>query len=312
MAGKRDKGKAARRRAQMERLAASSGSAAGEARRARAREAASHAAAASPSAARWLVPADTDDVAGPTVAIDVVGDLLALDPRTSLRGRGEAELRTLAGRVADLVVVDAVAPSGRALVEIVTDEPDLQAQLQPSFDLEALLGGGPVGSDRHDRTVRVAAALLERAAAHRDGAIDLYTLVAPVGTERHAMADEVETTVRVAVDGLSVPAAADPAVVATTGGWVGVSVVELFLAAGRGSLTGGTRDVGGAALVIWLQQVRRGTADGWWTALSGRLPVDAEALLDESSSRAGSEHPDVAGAALVDLVAARYPVAPPG
>lgn len=311
MAGKRDKGKAARRRAQMERLAASSGGGSGDARRAREREDAARAAAAAPSAGRWVVPFDRDERTGRTVAVDVVADLLALDPRTSLRGRGETELRTLAGRVADLIEVGAVAPSGRNLADVVTDDPELRAALAPSFDLDALLSGGPVGGDRHDRTVRVAEALLARARAHRDGATDLHELVAPVGSARHDAADEVETTVRVAVDGLAVPAVVEPAVVTVTGGWVGVSLVELFLAAGRGLLEGRARDVGGAALVAWLQGVGRGTEDGWWTALNGWWPVDAAALIDGAASRAGSDHPDVAGAALVELVANRYPVAPP-
>jgi hypothetical protein len=311
VAGKRDKGKAARRRAQMERLAASTASGTGDARRARDRERAARAAAAGPSAARWLVPADPTDPTGATVGVDLVADLLALDPRTTLQGRGGDRLRQLAARVADLVALDAMVPSGRALVEVVTEDEELRAALRPSFDLDALLGGGPVAGDRHDRTIRVADALLTRATAHRDGRVDLYAAVAPVGTERHPLADEVEATVRVATGQLQVPTSADPAVVVTTGGWVAVAPVELFLAAGRGLLSGGARDVGGAALVTWLQQVQRGTEDGWWTALDVRLPVDAASLLDDAASRAGSDHPDVAGAALVDLVGARYPVAPP-
>jgi hypothetical protein len=308
VAGKRDKGKAARRRAQMERLAAATGSGDADARRARDRDAAARAAAAGPSAARWLVPGDRTDAA---VGVDLVADLLALDPRTTLQGRGGDRLRQLAARVADLVALDATVPSGRTLAEVVTDDEELRAALRPSFDLDALLEGGPVGGDRHDRSVRVAEALTERASAHRDGRADLYAAVAPVGTQRHELADEVEVTVRVATEGLSVPASAEPAVVVTSAGWVAVAPVELFLAAGRGLLTGGARDVGGAALVVWLQQVHRGGEDGWWTALRGRLPVEAAPLLDDAASRAGSDHPDVAGAALVDLVAARYPVAPP-
>ncbi|WP_052667837.1 hypothetical protein [Nitriliruptor alkaliphilus] len=308
MAGKRDgKGKAARRRAQLDRLAASSG--AGDARRARDRDAAARSAAAGPSAARWLVPAGDGDAT--TVAVDVVADLLALDPRTTLRGRGGDQLRELAGVVADLIALDVVAPSGRPLVEIVTDDEALRQQLRPSFDLDALLSGGPVAGDRHDRTVRVAEALLTRGAQHRDGALDLHRQVAPVGAERHTRADEVEATVRVATEGLSLPAAPDPAVVTTTGGWTAVGPVELFLAAGRGLLTGSAGDVGGAALVAWLDQARRGRADGWWPALQGWLPVDAASLLDQAAARAGSDHPDVAGAALVELIAARYPIAPP-
>lgn len=308
MAGKRDgKGKAARRKAQLDRLAASSG--AGDARRARERDAAARSAAAGPSAARWLVPAGDGDTV--TVAVDVVADLLALDPRTTLRGRGGDQLRGLAASVADLIALDAAAPSGRLLVDVVTDDEPLRQQLRPSFDLDALLGGGPVAGDRHDRTVRVAEALLARGAQHREGAIDLHQQVAPVGSERHGRADEVEATVRVATDGLSLPAGPDPAVVTTTGGWVAVGPVELFFAAGRGLLTGSAGEVGGAALVTWLDQARRGRADGWWPALQSRFPVEAAPLLDQAAARAGSDHPDVAGAAVVELIAARYPVAPP-
>lgn len=306
MASRRDgKGKAARRDAQMQRLAAGSG--AGDARRARDRAAAARAAAAGPSAARWLVP---DDVRS-SVAVDVVADLLTLDPRTTLRGRGGDRLRELAGRVADLVEVEAVTPAGRPLVEVVTADEQLRTDLRPSFDLDALLAGAPVAGDRHDRTVRVAEALLERAERHRAGDIDLRELVAPVGTDRHARAEEVEATVRVATDGLAVPACPDPAVVTTTGGWIAVGPVELFLAAGRGLLTGGARDVGGAALIGWLERTRHEPSDGWLAALAGRVPIDVEPLLDQAAARAGSGHADVAGAALVDLIALRYPVAPP-
>lgn len=310
MAGKRDgKGKAARRKAQMERLAATSG--AGDTRRAREREEAARLAAAGPSAARWLVSAEPDDAAAPTVAVDVVADLLALDPRTTLRGRGGDRLRSLAGHVVALISVDAVAPSGRPLVDVVAADAGVRDQLRPSFDLDALLAGGPVAGDHHDRTVRAAEALLERAAAHRAGRIDLHEQVAPVGARRHTRADEVEATVRVAAEGLALPAVADPAVVTTTGGWVGVGPVELFLAAGRGLLSGVAGDVGGAALATWLERARRDPDDGWSAALQGRFGVAFQPLLDQASARAGSDHPDVVGAALVDLISLRYPVAPP-
>lgn len=309
MARKRDgKGKAARRKAQMERLATTSG--AGDARRARERDGAARVAAAGPSAARWLVSSDPADATGPTVAVDVIAALLALDPRTTLRGRGGDRLRTLAGHVAALVSVDAVAPSGRPLVEVVAADEEVRDQLRPSFDLDALLAGGPVTGDHHDRTVRAAEALLERAAEHRAGSIDLHEQVAPVGARRHTRADEVEATVRVATEGLALPAVADPAVVATTGGWVGVGPLELFLAAGRGLLSGVAGDVGGAALATWLERDRRGP-DAWSVALQDRFGVDLEPLLDQAAARAGSDHPDVVGAALVDLIALRYPVAPP-
>jgi hypothetical protein len=301
------KGTAARRQAQMERLAAGTGGA-GEARRARAREAAAHVAAAGPSAGRWL----TSDGDGHTVAVDVVADLLRLDPRTSLRGRGGDDLRALAGHVAGLIAADAVAPSGRPLAEVVTEDLDLRDQLRPKLDLDALLAGGPVAGDHADRTVRVAEALLIRATEHRAGDVHLHALVAPVGLDRHDRADEVEATVRVALEGIEVPASPVAAVVTVTRGWVAAGPVELFLAAGRGSLTGAAADVGGAALVSWLADVGRDPSDPRWLALTARVPVDAGALLQEAGARAGSDHPDVAGAALVELIGLRHPIAPPG
>lgn len=301
------KGTAARRQAQMERLAAGAGGA-GDARRARARETAAHVAAAGPSAARWL----TNGTDGRVVVVDVVADLLRLDPRTTLRGRGGDELRTLAGLVADLVAADATVPSGRPLVDVLTDDPELRAQLRPSLDLEALLAGGPVAGDHADRTVRTAGALLARAAEHRAGAVDLHALVAPVGQARHDRADEVEVTVRVAVEGLDVPASHVPAVVSVSGGWVAAGPVELFLAAGRGLVTGVAADVAGGALVRWLADVVRDPAEPRWLALTTRLDVDAVALLQQAAARAGSDHPDVAGAALVELIGLRHPIGPAG
>jgi hypothetical protein len=303
LAGKRaGQGRAARRKAQLDRLAAGTADG-GDARRARARDAAEQAAAVGPSAARWLTG---------TAAIDVVADLLSLDPRTSLRGRGGDHLRALAGAVVDLIGVDAVAPSGRSLVDVVTDDDELRSALRPSLDLEAVLAGGPVPGDRADRTVRVAEALLDRASAHREGRTDLYRDVAPIGHERHALADEVEATVRVALEGLDVPAGAEPAVVAVTGGWVAVDRVELFLAAGRRLLSGRAADLGGAALAAWFGEVERDPTGGRWMALAARFPIEAEPLLREASARAGSDHPDVVGAALVDLIGTRYPIAAPG
>jgi hypothetical protein len=301
------KGTAARRQAQVERLAAGA-SGAGDARRARARETAAHVAAAGPSAARWL----TSRADGRTVAVDVVADLLRLDPRTSLRGRGGDDLRTLAGHVADLVAAEATAPSGRALADVVSDDPDLRDRLRPSLDLDALLSGGRVAGDHTDRTVRVAEALLTRAAEHRAGEVDLHALVAPVGVVRHDRADEVEVTVRVAVEGLDVPASPLPAVVGVSGGWVAVGPIELFLAAGRGLLSGVGADVAGAALVRWLSDVVRAPDDPRWLTLATRLDVDPGALLQQAGARAGSDHPDVAGAALVELIGLRHPIAPPG
>jgi hypothetical protein len=300
------KGTAARRQAQMDRLAAGSGGA-GDARRARARQEAADAAAAGPSAARWLL----SDAAGDTVAVDVVADLLRLGPGATLRGRGGDDLRALAGHVTDLIAADATAPSGRPLAEVATDDAELRDQLRPSLDLDALLSGGPVAGDHADRTVRVAEALLARAAQHRSGEVDLHQLVAPVGSGRHPRADEVEATVRVAVGGLDVPASPEPAVVTVTGGWIGVGPVELFLAAGRGLLGGAVAEVGGAALAAWLHAVVRHPGEPRWTALTARIAADAAALIETASSRAGSDHPDVVGPALVELIALQHPIARP-
>lgn len=309
MAGKRSgKGRDARRRAQLDRLAASSGGGEGAERRSRARDDAARAAAAGPSAARWLVAAPD----GSTHALDVVADLLRLDPRTTLRGRGGDDLRALAGAAADLVGAEAVAPSGRSLAEVVTDDPALRDQLRPRLDLDALLSGGPVAADHADRTVRVAEALLSRADEHRRGELDLHGLVAPVGVDRHPAADEVEATVTVATDGLDLPTSPEPAVVTVTGGWVAVGPVELFLAAGRGLLTGAAAEVGGAALAGWLHEVVRDASEPRWAALSARVPADAAALLEAAAARAGSDHPDVVGPALVELIGLRHPIAPPG
>jgi hypothetical protein len=281
---------------------------AGDRRRSRARDAATAAAAAGPSAARWLVP--VEDAERP-VEVDAVADVLALDPRTRLRGRGDANLRTLAGHLAGLVEAGAVAPSGRPLVEVLVADPSARGALAPSFDLDALLGDGPVRGTGHDRTVRLAEALLERAAAHRAGAVDLHAEVAPVGLGRHPNADEVETLVRVATDRLPVVGGPDPASVVATGGWLGVSPLELFLTAARGLLEGTARDVGGAVLAAWLGRARDGEVDAWWMGLVSRIPVDVTALLDDAAAQAGSDHPDVLGAVLVERIAGRYPIAPP-
>lgn len=282
---------------------ASDGSA-GDRRRARDRELAARSAAAGPSAARWLLAEDDGEV----VALDVVRELLALDPRTRLRGRGDAQLRRLAGRCDALVGVGATAPSGRPLLEVLVADEATREALAPSLDLDALLAGTSTPSASHDRAVRVAEALLARADAHRAGEVDLYAEVAPVGTHRHPRADEVETLVHVATDRLVAVGGPDPAVVTATDGWIAVSPVELFLAAAAGLLEGTARDVGGAVLVGWLQQVQRDPGDGWWLGLSSRLPVDVDALLRDAAARAGSDHPDVAGAALVDRIRGSHPI----
>jgi hypothetical protein len=282
----------------------------GDRRRARARDAAERAAGAGPSAARWIVLVHGDDGSTTTVVVDAVADVLALDPRTRLRGRGDAALRALAGRLDELVTAGAVAPSGRTLLEVLVTDETSRRVLAPSLDLDALLGGGPVGAARHDRTVRIAEALLSRADEHRAGRVDLHEEVAPVGVARHDLADEVEALVHVATEGYAATAGPDPAVVVTPEGWIGVSPVELFITAARGVLEGAARDVGGAALARWLAAAQRHGGDAWWMGLSSRIPIDAGGLLQDAAARGGADHPDVVGDLLVDLVAGRYPLDP--
>lgn len=281
-----------------------------EERRAREQEA-----AVGPSAARWLLADEDDgprgDDAGGAVPVDVVQDLLALDPRTTLGSRGESALRALAGRVERLVAAGVVTPSGQPLLEVLVVDREERAALFPSFDLEALLSDGPVRDTRYDRTVRLAEAMLERSSAHRDGTVDLYAEVAPPGAPRHRLADDLEATVRVATEDLSLPACSEPAVVATADGWVAASPVELFLTAARGVLQDTVGDVAGEALYAWLEHAAEGSDDPWLPALSARIPVDAPALLQQAAARAGSDHPEVAGAALVDLISVRHRVDPP-
>ncbi len=312
MAGKRGnkrKQQEARRQAHLDRVAGASADAAGGhgQRRERVRDDAARAAAAGPSAARWLV---ASAAGGPrdVRAVDVVADLLALDPRTRLRSRGDDELRGLAGHVETLVTLGATVASGRRLVDVlVADEQD-RAALEPSLDLDALLTDGPVTDRSHDRTIRLAEAMLARAAEHRDGGVDLYDMVAPVGLARHERADEIEIEVRVGTEGVGLLAGPDPAIVTVSGGWIATSPMELFLTAARGLLEGTPAEVGGAALYAWLDHAVAHPDDPWWTSLSTIIEVDAPALLQQSAARAGSDHPDVAGAALVDLVALRHPL----
>ena len=297
----------ARRDAQIEQVTSSSGQTR-EHRQRQAREGAARTAAAGPSAARWLVPRE-DAPAGPVGApVDVVADLLALDPRTRLRGRGEAELRRLAGHVEELVTMGATTPAGRTVVEVVVPDPDDRAALEPELDLDALLADTPVSDHRHDRVVRIAEQLLARAAEHREGSLDLHALVAPPGVDRHAGADELEALVAVGTEGVALPAGPEPAVLVTEQGWVAVSPVEAFVAAARGLLEGNAADLGGAALYRWMQQARRDPADAWWSALTRIQPVDAAALLDDAAARAGSDHPSVAGGILVEMIALQHPL----
>lgn len=285
----------------------------GDRRREGERDRAEREAAAGPSAARWLLAdPDADRDAGPAVGVpvDVVQDLLALDPRTSLRSRGEEKLRALAGKVERLVGAGAVAPSGRPLLEVLVAASDERAALAPSFDIGDLLSDEPVRDASYDRTVRLAEAMLERARAHRDGDIDLYAQVAPPGLERHERAEDIEATVRVATEQLDCPASSEPAIVTTDDGWIAASPAELFLTAACGVLQAAVQDVVGAALYTWLEEVAERPEDPWWTGLSARLPVDAPSLLQQAAARSGSDHPEVAGAALVAFIAVRYPMDP--
>lgn len=297
----------ARRDAQIEHVAAASSGARAQRQR-RQRDEAARTAAAGRSAARWLVP--SDETAEPPVgqAVDLVADLLALDPRTRLRGRGEEELRLLAGHAERLITLGATAPSGRTVAEVLVPDPEDRAALEPELDVEALLSVSPPSDNRHDRVVRIAEQMLARAAEDRDGQVDLHARVAPVGVDRHDRADELETIVEVATEPVTLPAGPDPAIVVVEDGWVGVSPVELFVAAGRGLLTGGAAEVAGEGLYAWLQRAQQDPTDAWWAALSRMHPVDAPTLLQQSAARAGSDHPRVAGGILVEMIALQHPL----
>lgn len=259
-----------------------------------------------PSAARWLVPDPDDERAGRP--FDVVVELLELDPRTRLRGRGDRTLRALAARVDDLVRMGATAPSGRPLAEVLVPDPDVRAAVEPTLDLDALLADGPVTDRRHDRTVRLAEAMLDLAAAACAGDVDLHALVAPVGTPRHPDATEVEVVVDVGTEHVPVPPSLAPAITVAAGGWLAVAPVELFLAAARGVLDGRAGEVGGAVLHAWLEAVQRDPGDPWWLALRGLLDVDVAPLLQQAAARAGSDHAEVAGPLLPEMIALRHPL----
>jgi len=301
--------------AHIDRLAAQQG--AGQERRDREREQAARAAAVPSSAARWLVPApDGSEV--PVVAVDVVAELLGLHPRTTLRSRQGERLRTLAGRVEGLVSAGAVCPSGTLLLDVLVVDPDRRQDLAPSLDLDALLSGEAPASSTMDRTIRLAEEMVARAAAHRDGEIDLAGVVAPP-LPRHDEADEVAALVAVATDGAVLPANPSPAVSEVDAGWLPASPLELFLAAASGVVGGGsspTGGAGGAAAVVgeglarWLDGWVRGP-DPWRQSLLDLVPVDADGLLRDAASRAGSDHPAVLGEALVGLVAGRHPFTGP-
>lgn len=296
--GDRDK----RRKAQLDRLAAGDGEA-GAARKAQARDAAAHAAAAEPSAARWLVAGD-DGVQ----ARDVVAELLGLDVRTSLQGRGSDRLRELAAAVNELVGLGAVAPSGQPLLEVFVDDEAARDALSPALDLDALLTGEAPAASTHDRAVRMAQALLEIARRHRDGEVDLHARVAPPRTPRHPGADEVDALLAIGLpEGLRRPASVEPAITLTESGWLGASPWELVVIAGRGLATGPIAGPIGEGIATWLHTVADGRADDWSRALSMLVPFDAGLLLRDAATRAGSDHPRVVAEIIAELVATRMP-----
>jgi hypothetical protein len=287
----------------IDRLAAGQGG--GEDRRARERDAATRAAAVPTTAARWLVLAPEDHDA-PVVAVDVLAELLALDARTTLRSREGDRLRTLAGHVEGLVGAGAVCPSGALLLDLLVTDDEARAALEPSIDLAALLSDeGPTRSTM-DRTIRFADAMVARAAAHRAGEVDLAAAAAP-SLPLHTSAAEVGAIVGVATEGRALPANPAPAIAEVEAGWLPASPYELFLAAASGLLVGGTIDVVGEALARWFDGWVRGP-DPWRQALLDRVPVDADGLLRDAATRAGSDHPTVIASVVVDLVANRHPL----
>jgi hypothetical protein len=254
-----------------------------------------------PTAARWLVLDDDGDVR----AVDVVAELLALDPRTRLRSRDGEVLRALAAAVEQLVGAGAVCPSGTPLLEVVVADEELRARVTPSMDLEALLAGEEPVARTADRTIRLAGALTERARSHRAGEVDLVAAVAPPGPGRHAVADAVDDHVAHATAGVRLPAAPAAAVVTLDGGWLGASPFELFVAAARGVPAGPVADAVGEGLARWFDGWVRGP-DPWRQPLLDRMPVDADGLLHDAAARAGSDHPAVLGGVLAEQVAMRH------
>jgi hypothetical protein len=259
-------------------------------------------AAVPPTAARWVVLGD-----GGTVAVDVVAQLLRLHPRTRLRSREGEVLRALAAAVEQLVGAGAVCPSGTPLLDVLVTDEATKETVRPTFDLEALLAGEEPERRATDRVIRLAGAMVERAAAHRAGEVDIVTAVAPPGRGRHALADEVDALVTVAVEGWQLPADPAPAITTVEHGWLGASPFELFLVAGRDLARGEVRAAVGEAIARWFDGVVRGP-DPWRQPLMDRVPVDADGLLHDAAAAAGSDHPRVLGSVLVDLVAARHPL----
>lgn len=297
--------------AHIDRLVAESG--AGERRKARERETAERAAAVAASPGRWLVPAGAGDAGAPIglagatgVPLDVIADLLALDPRTHLQGRNGSRLRTIAAAVEVLVSSGATTIGGVPLVDVVVTDDEERVALAPSWDMDALLGGDVGAPSPVDRTIRLAVALMDSARAHHEGARDLVADVGLPGVDRHPMATEIETIAAVAVGDWPLPVVVDPAAVVHRDGWVAVSPFELFLCAARGLLTGTVADVAGSLLAAWLETF--GRLDPWEAALRDRVTVDASGILQQAASRAGSDHPDVMGSVVAELVALRHPL----
>lgn len=255
------------------------------------------------TAARWLVLGED----GAVRPVDVVGELLALDPRTRLRSRDGEVLRALAAAVEQLVGAGAVCPSGTPLVEVVVADEEVREQVTPSMDLEALLSGEEPVARTADRTIRLAGALTERASAHRAGDVDLAAAVAPPGPGRHAVADAVDELVATMLDGVRLPADPAPAVVTLDGGWLGASPFELFVVAARGVPAGPVADAVGEGIARWFDGWVRGP-DPWRQPLLDRVPVDADGLLHDAAARAGSDHPTVLGGVLAEQVAMRHTI----
>ncbi len=298
MAKKKSKaGRDARRAAHLQRLQANAGSA-GEARRDRERTEAEREAAASPSAARWLVAGATGGR-----ALDVGQIVAAMPVGIGLQGRGSDELRSVAADVAELMQLGAVCPSGELLLHVIVEVESDRDALGPSFDLSALLGGDAPRETVADRTVRVAHLLRGHA-----GTTTLHAAVAPPAP-RHPRADEVEALVLIATTGLRLPASAAPAVSTAEGGWVAASPYELFLTAARGIVEGGASDVVGEILATWLGTWVHGR-DDWASALPDVTDAAAAELLQQAAARAGSDHPRVVAPVVVDLIALRHPLHP--
>jgi hypothetical protein len=293
--------------AHIDRLVAGSGADPAKAAAAKAehRDAAGRTAAIPVTAARWLIVSSDGGAAVPR---DLVAELLALDPRTTLRSREGETLRAIAAAAESLVAAGAVCPSGTRLVEVlVADGPARQA-LAPSLDLDALLSGDAPTSTVADRTIRLADAMVERASAHRSGAVDLAARVAPPGAGSHPNDEGVRVLANLARERMPLAANPAPAVVTLEAGWIGAAPMELFMVAAGRLAQGPVADVVGEGLARWLAGWSLGP-DPWRQQLLGIVAVDADGLLHEAATRAGSDHPRVLGGVLCELVGMRHPIA---